>query len=99
MVTGFVYVIRDGMGNVLASSVGLFQVLASGHNLLLMNPDADLTLDYGMPDDLRPEEREIFDSIGPHQIDPALAEGEPLPCRLTWDIVNRMEEFAYYREW
>ena len=98
MTTGFVYVIRDMMGNVIESNVGLIGILIKGHNLLLMNPNADLTVDYGNPDDLCPEERAIFDTISDRQIDPTLAKDEPLPCKLTWDLVNRMDDFAYYRK-
>ena len=98
MWTGFVYVIKDMLGNVIESSMSLFGILIKGRTLLLVNPDADLTVDYGSPDDLSPDERGLFDMMSDHQIDPTLAKDEPLPCKLTWELASRREDFAYYRK-
>ena len=98
MWTGFVYVIKDMLGNVIESNIGLFGLLIKGRLLLLMNPDADLTVDYGNLEDLKPDERGIYDTLSEYQKDPTLAKDEPLPCKLTWDLVDRRGDFAYYRK-
>ena len=97
--TGFVYVIKDCLGNVIEAESSMHSILVKGHNLLLMNPENELTIDYGSPDDLSELERPLYDAIikANRQVDPTLAKDEPLPCLLNWDIVKRMDEFTYHR--
>lgn len=98
--TGFVYVIKDCLGNVIEAGDSLHGILVKGHNLLLMNPENELTIDYGSPDDLPADQRYLYDLMieTNKQVDPTLAKDEPLPCLLNWDIVDKRDQYTYYRK-
>ncbi len=100
MFTGFVYVIRDCMGSVLKARISLQSILNDGRSLLLMgNSEEGLTIDYGIPADLSEDERGLYDLImlSKIQVDPTLAKDEPLPCPLTKNLIDHMDDYAYMK--